>query len=821
MPVLKRFRSCHSLTIVCLLLAALITLISGNVAHAQRERPRKDQLAPVRIGDQVEVKVFDEWFPAIVEDFDAQQGALLRYGWKGINRSSIHNLADIRFPNDEGSWMVWSDVSGKFRIEARLVGRDETHVTLRKEDGTDVRVPINQLSPSLQSQIAKFAGAVKKMLTEAPVRVGDDIEVRYLWTWYPAKVLKVLPAGAEVSYKSEWETAEREFKHKDMRYPNREGPWREWVDTTGKFKIYGRYITHDETHVQLLKEDRSTVRLERAKLSAKLQKELSAATIFTRRPDEVEFDTTGYPDSSRISTMTFSSGLANLNIASLKVEGAPSITLNEGGFEFTVGNASSVSMVEPIGGDQQLVAIGVSQKLYGISENEAPTQLYWASMQDRKPLPGPAFLPDEVILGYSAKQKRLITAEVRDAFRTPTRFCSYRLEPGARTAKPEYRWNVPKSSFAAWSTDTNVEFVGDDQVLLGYGNMASLWDMNARRVVYAIPADDNEFHLSPDGKYIGVRSFWGGFVADAATGSVLGKLERSQCLAFSDDGRYLAVDGHWELGLYSLADGGKSITMQGHNYSRRTFAGPLSVIDNEWICDGTSLWHLPRKLLAWTFDAAHGELSLARSITAGDKLIAVATRGSAERSSVLIGVAKIPHAGPKNAVASLTDDQLYALKRGSAVRIDPSVQEPRILSSIQKAIREAGWVLDNSSGIVITASAGLGPSETKTFQRSRFGLSRGSSEFQETVSVQPWIQKLQIARNGNYLWGAAMGGVPSSVMVREGESVQSVIGTSSEPSYSLFDGLKFPDKVFDPKYNRGLGSSRITSRGLEDQPLAN
>ncbi len=95
-----------------------------------------------------------------------------------------------------------------------------------------------------------------------------------------------------------------------MRYPNGEGPWREWVDATGQHKIFGRYLTHDETHVELLKEDKSRVRLERNKLSAKLQKELNGATIFTRRPDEVEFQLSGKNGTAESSWMNFGKGLA-------------------------------------------------------------------------------------------------------------------------------------------------------------------------------------------------------------------------------------------------------------------------------------------------------------------------------------------------------------------------------------------------------------------------------------------------------------------------------------------------------------------------------
>ncbi len=114
--------------------------------------------------------------------------------------------------------MYWSDTSGKFRIAARCIIRDETHVTLRKEDGSDVRVPIESLNKSLQAEIAKLTRATKKLHEESPLRVGDEIEVKIFWTWYPATVLKILPIGALAAYRDGSRTTEKEFKH-EFRVP--------------------------------------------------------------------------------------------------------------------------------------------------------------------------------------------------------------------------------------------------------------------------------------------------------------------------------------------------------------------------------------------------------------------------------------------------------------------------------------------------------------------------------------------------------------------------------------------------------------------------
>ena len=56
-------------------------------------------------------------------------------------------------------------------------------------------------------------------------------------------------------------------------------------------------------------------------------------------------------------------------------------------------------------------------------------------------------------------------------------------------------------------------------------------------------------------------------------------------------------------------------------------------------------------------------------------------------------------------------------------------------------------------------------------------------------------------------------------MVKESQSIQSELNRASEPSYDLFDSFTFPEKVIAPKFQKGLGTSRITPSGLVDEPV--
>ena len=243
------------------------------------------------------------------------------------------------------------------------------------------------------------------------------------------------------------------------------------------------------------------------------------------------------------------------------------------------------------------------------------------------------------------------------------------------------------------------------------------------------------------------------------------------------------------------------------------------MVADGWISNGSGLWSTSRKILAWSYTADSFDLSLIYSSALGDKLLAMGTRGKKESTSVLLGVAKIPNEAAVKTLSSYTDDQIYVLRRGAKVRIDPAVQDSRMLNGINRAAAAAGWQFDPASDIVISASAKLGESVTRTYERSAGFGRRGGSDYRETITVQPWIQSVTVKQGERQLWGDYRGGVPGMIMVTENQSLQSELSKASEPRYDLFDAFVFPEKVLAPKFQSGLGTSRITPNGLIDQPV--
>ena len=842
----------HAIVIFVLLLKGI------GVAQAQGKAKVLD---PIRPGDQVEYYFFGKWNPATILEY-ADGYASITYKSGSFDRERKVALKKLRFPNDEGTWMWWSDETGKFRIEARLISRNETHVTLRKDDGNEVKVPIKKLNRSLQNRIAKIDNTIKKMKKESLVRVGDQIEVKSSWTWYPGTVTKILPAGATVTFDTGRKEKELDFEYDEMRYPNNEGPWREWKDSSGKHTVVARYLTHSLTHVVLLTEARKTVRLERQKLSGKLQRELNQATLFTRRPKEVPFGLAGSKYESEQSWTSFGKKLPPFDVDQLSVTPSDDpVSLPEGGFEFPIGTATRVSLVVPIGqvpsngltkssgsssesvsSNPSWIAIGVDDPS---DSSTAPSKIYWADIAASRAEPGPNFLPDEIFLGYSAKQQRLLTAEVRGRRSTLIRFCTYRLAPGGKAAKPELKWSVPETRFASSSSATQAAFLDDDRVLIGYGGYVGLWNLATKMMEYSVPSSGNSINLSPDKRYFGTNQFSHSVVVETETGKPVSDIERHDECNFSQDGRYLISLGTFGGRVDDLQDPSKSIFLPGSSWRTPLGPPPFSTVADGWISDGQSVWSLERGILAWSYSTRSNDMKIVSQSAVGDKLLAIGSRKlPSSETSVLIGSAKIPHAAAIAANEAVDFQKLYVLKRGARVRLDPGVQDSRMVSGIERAAANQGWVIDDSSDLVISANAGPGDNITRTYERSRFGFpsgfgssggfgapsgfgaSRGSRarrqpspETRETVSVRPWYQRVTVSRGSESLWGTSSGGLLGMLMIEKGKSLQAKANQCAQPSYDLFDQFEFPERIMEPKYKRGLGTSTISAQGLVDHPI--
>ena len=99
------------------------------------------------------------------------------------------------------------------------------------------------------------------------VRVGDEVEVMKLRSWYPGTVLSYKDGKIEVEFQYRNRKSTRKFSLSEIRFPNGEGPWQQWKDASGKFSITARYASQTETDVTLITEKGKRIKVPIAKLS--------------------------------------------------------------------------------------------------------------------------------------------------------------------------------------------------------------------------------------------------------------------------------------------------------------------------------------------------------------------------------------------------------------------------------------------------------------------------------------------------------------------------------------------------------------------------
>ncbi|WP_417745807.1 SHD1 domain-containing protein [Rosistilla oblonga] len=772
---------------------------------------------PVRPGDQVEVYYHSKWYPGEVLAYK-NKVALVRYTFISP-REGKFALDSIRFPNDEGSWMIWRDLSGKFKIEARLVGRSETHVKLMKEDGSVAEVPIASLAASLQARLAKIVKAEKEFVDSALVRIGDQVEVKHLRTWTPATVISLLPDGAVVEYSFAGQVRQSEFKYVDMRYPNGEGPWSDWKDVTGKYQVKARYITHDETDVYLLLEGDKRIKLPRSKLAPAIETELAKRAVLTRRPDEVEFSTAGVDFKDLPSWTRFGKGLGeNTGGILSSITAPPSTSPADGVFKVElerVGKIGPVFYVDDAP-TPMICLVVTPEKQDGFN----PISLYWIDLETRSVLPGPNFFEGEVILGYSAAQQRLITAEGLDLRKSASRFCSYRLAAGQRQAKPEWKWAVPEMSFVSSRERLSADFVGSDNVLIAYGGAVTMWDLEARRAEYVVPTSYNDFDLSPDQRFFFTNQFNHATAIDTGSGEPVATFGGASS-HFTQDGTHVTSVGTFSSELISLANPTDRAALYGGKRSQDGAGAKSALIGTEWLFRDNHLYNLQRQLLSWTY--ATEDLTLLLRQPVGNRCLIVATdEANSSSTEIHVGVKTIPSDENLASMTSLGDEQLYVLRPGIQVRLDASAMHPQIVDGVRRAIQEAGWSESATSDIVIKAEAKRGKPQTQTYSVSRFGFgSGGGSQPDQTITASPWMQYVSVEQAGKSLWGAGGGGaIPSFVTTREGESLEAEIRKCEQVSYDLFQTFTFPEKVLAPKWANGFGTTMLTPTGFVDRPVA-
>ena len=283
--VLNRSKQIKPFPITLIFTVILVPILGGLLSPGfcngqARSSSNSQQIDPVRTGDSVEVSQFNSWYSGTVVSV-ADGKAVVKYERRGTATESEFSFSKIRFPNGEGQWAIWKDSKGKINVEARYIARDEENVLIRKADGTEMTIAINDLALNLKQRVKKtpITGEENSIDGVDPVRVGDEVQVKYFSSWYDGVVKSIDIGKAEVEYKRHSRTTTSKFSFDDIRFPVGESHWERWKDTAGKLNIEARYLGRDETHVTLLKGDGSEIQFPIDELTMKLKKRVMKTAV--------------------------------------------------------------------------------------------------------------------------------------------------------------------------------------------------------------------------------------------------------------------------------------------------------------------------------------------------------------------------------------------------------------------------------------------------------------------------------------------------------------------------------------------------------------
>ncbi len=144
-------------------------------------------------GDAVEAMYMGTWLPGKVESIDRRGFVSVNLEVGGQPKREAFKPADLRFAWESGALTrprLWTDASGKFRLKAVLLSASDDQVTLRKPDGSEVKLPVEKLSTIDRKLVADLAKA--SPMQPAPMPIPQAPSAR------PAVVNKAPPLLAGV-----------------------------------------------------------------------------------------------------------------------------------------------------------------------------------------------------------------------------------------------------------------------------------------------------------------------------------------------------------------------------------------------------------------------------------------------------------------------------------------------------------------------------------------------------------------------------------------------------------------------------------------------
>jgi hypothetical protein len=275
-------------------------------------------------------------------------------------------------------------------------------------------------------------------------------------------------------------------------------------------------------------------------------------------------------------------------------------------------------------------------------------------------------------------------------------------------------------------------------------------------------------------------------------------------LAFSPSGKQLGCVAFDKVLMWDVASGELKSTIP---CAGMPIHGQVDFPqDNFLLANGKLLFDLSHQLKLWTYDGGERARSVGGwtcfALSDGDK-----------KPGVLLAT-QIPQAAAKQLLEkALSDSDLFVVKAGAKVKIDvsavPAAEQERVKAALSKRLQAIGCVSDDAGTVRLIAMVD-GPKE-----RAISYMHSGD------YKVQEYITKAQFVYNDQVAWEASSTNVPFFISLKKGENIGDHLKAREKPDFAFFDHVELPKFVQKPTPKQGatgsvtLGQSRVTITGLQ------
>ncbi len=678
-------------------------------------------------------------------------------------------------------------------------------------------------------------------------KAGEEVEVKFSGKWCPGIVLAADKNEVDVEYTYFNRSNKKTFAIMEVRYPWQPlaiSPVYFWKDATGEHSVQAAVETFDEeagTVTLLRREDGKKITLPINSLGPEEQRRIrilirTAPPRVAQVPPLEEFAESQQLVGTGLGAPTSLAGLA-------PDPPAIQVAVPMGGAAFVRAyKDESLIGIFPIGSSRGWMLGATLPKRYS-STTDMPSRLIWATLDDGKVAKEHRIAAKERTIAVEASSQQIMSlAESTNGVATLT---IWKSSPKLKDAEPVVRWasgkHVTFDTANRWG-----QFINGRTVLhrVNKGEYAA-YDFIAKKTLYKFGQDSRnspEPVLSPGRRYLAIPAGSSVRIVVPTTGEVLAILPVAEGLvasaAFDASGQRLAILSSNEMAVWTL---GSSEPPRRVRADLLSPSSRLAWVDaNYLLVDGSVLFSLDQAVPVWRYQA-QGDVVQDRD-EPNDVAIASSrlcygvqfSNGYEDIGGLVIGAVELPGPAVRETVAGMNRDELYVLEPGISISLDVNCGEynDSVRADLMRHIEANQWQYDPQATIKMSAVMSRDDPEESLYIKSssRFGFG-GMSVFgptpeqlanAERVTRQSYRSNLQIHRGQERLWGSGtIGAIPSSLSLKEGQSVESLRHQYEKPVPEFYTNVKIPAKLFDPRYRSGFGTSYFGKLGFEPKPLEN